>query len=155
MISTPYLSSDTICSGRPLKKFNIGDDIVLIQRVVERDIVQFVAIKGKVTGSNKSIVSHIYSYIVDKNDNELAGLHIPFISNGNIIEHDMNHYCTKNIIIDMIQKYYPIHDNVVTFKTIGVLCPETFISLTLSFKTTTSVTHTLLITNNGFMIVID
>jgi hypothetical protein len=154
MFETPYLASDTICSGRPLKHFMVGDNVVLIQRIVEKGIPQFVAIKGIVTGPSKYHRTNIYSYIVDKTDNELAGLYIPFISNGNIIQNTNHDYSSKEIMIDMIRPYSPIH-NKVTLNTIGVLRPEKFISLTLSFEINKTVTHTLLITNDGFMVVIN
>lgn len=155
MCQTPYLSSDTICSGRTLVQFNVGDELVLIQRVIlANGTPQFVAITGTVTGLSPCLPSNIYSYISDTKDHELAGLNISFISNGVVVRNNSYEYATKTLSIDMIQPYSPIHNNTVTFKTIGVLCPERFISLRIAFKTNTSVTHTFLITNYGFMIVI-
>lgn len=155
MFSTPYLSCDTVCSGRRLVQFNIGDDLVLIQRILVNGVPQFMAITGTVTGLSECFASNIYSYIIDNQDRELAGLNIPFISNGIIIQNNSYEYTNTNIMIDIIQPYVPIHNNMVTFKTVGVLRPEIFISLKLSFKTNTSVTHTLLITNYGFMVVLN
>jgi hypothetical protein len=143
-----------MCSGRRLEEFTIGDELVLIQRVLKDGSPQFMAITGLVTGPTKYRSANSYSYIKDKNDNELAGLYIPFISNGKIIQNYTSNYITKEIMIDTIQPYNPLHNNIVTFKTVGVLRPEIFVSLTLSFNTNISVTHTLLVTREGFLIVI-
>jgi hypothetical protein len=155
LVSTPYLSADTICSGRRLKQFTIGDELVLIQRVIKAGTPQYLAITGTVTGPSIYKSSNSYSYIIDKKDTELAGLNMPFISNGEIIREYSHNYSTKSIAIDMIQPYNSRHNNIVILKTVGVLRPESFISLTVSFKTDNLVTHTLLVTKEGFMVVIN
>lgn len=154
MFSTPYLSSDTICSGRPLRQFTIGDNMVLIQRIIRDGNPHFIAINGTVIGFNSNRFVNRYSYIIDKHDNELAGLQIPFISRGAIIQENPYDYSTKEIMIDMIQPHTSVHNNVVILKTVGVLYPEMFISLIVSFERNQAVTHTLLITKHGFMVVL-
>jgi hypothetical protein len=154
MFSTPYLASDTICSGRPLKQFNVGDNIVLIQRVIKKGVPQFIAINGTVMGFNSHRCSNRYSYIIDKHDNTLAGLQMPFISKGAIIQDKPHDYSTTEIMIDVIQPQTSVHNNAVTLKTVGVLHPEMFISLIVSVEPNYMVTHTLLITKHGFMVVL-
>ena len=149
---TPFLSCDTMCSGRRLREFNAGDEVELVQRVLDGP-PRFVQMKGVITCISKRVHSNLYSYVVDINDNELGGINLPFLSNDIIIQYrSWTDYFTKSLVIDVLEPNTSIHSSLVTLKNVGSLHSEPFISLKLSYPVLDSTTHTLLTTNAGFLV---
>lgn len=154
IITTPYLCKDTLCylnsSIVKLTNLDIGDQIRLVEYVKVKNIYHYRECIGVITKIHKSVYSNSYIYAINEEDYQIAGLNLSFINRGTPVH--VSQHKSSIIVADIINKFKIGYTDIVVVKNIGVMVPERFISISISFDPSEANIKTLLPTGEGFLI---